>query len=74
MKKLILTLVFVFAMGVFYMVEASILEINLTDCASQAWEEADQLNQDYIDNGGSGFSDWDMWDLTDYYYEQCMEE
>ena len=56
------------------MTENQILSINLDDCASWAWDKADELNQNYIDAGGPGYSDWDMWELTDYYYNQCIQE
>jgi hypothetical protein len=63
-KKIILSVVFVFAS--FAMVNAN--EQYGDDCVEYAWAKTDQLQEDT----GANWSDWDYWDVTNYYYEQCM--
>ena len=74
MKKLILGMVFVFATGT--MLNANTVKVNTIpdefECAELAWNKADKLNATYTEASGNSYSDWDMWELTNSYYESCM--
>ncbi|MFT5214813.1 MAG: hypothetical protein ACI9WV_002547 [Patiriisocius sp.] len=71
MKKLILGMVFVFATGTMMNATNSSIEITApSNCTEWAWAKADQLQAD----SPSTLSDWDMWEVTNTYYAECMGE
>ena len=78
MKKIVLILIFIFSFSSLSVLNANTLSKNQTmviepyDCTARAWEKADELNEYYISTGGPGYSNWNLWDLTEYYYEKCL--
>jgi hypothetical protein len=74
MKKLILGMVFVFATGTMMNANSNItLDIINPDefeCAESSWAKADELQADTPNT----LSDWDMWEVTNTYYAECMGE
>lgn len=69
MKKLILAMVFVFATGTMVNAKASINETSpdSMECAEYAWNEVSEAASQ-----NSQLSDWDLWEMTDAVYEDCM--
>lgn len=62
-------MVFVFATGT--MMNASTFSSQNPDefeCAEIAWAAADQLQEETPNT----LSDWDMWEITNFEFEQCM--
>lgn len=43
-------------------------------CVDYAWKKADELNENYEKLTGRSYSDWDLWDITNAYYESCIND
>ncbi|WP_298883186.1 hypothetical protein [uncultured Polaribacter sp.] len=75
MKKLILAMVFVFATGtIMNATSTNNLNPDPIDCATSAWNEADEVNASYAAASGHSYSEWDLWEITNTLYEDCMGE
>lgn len=73
MKKIILGIVFVFATGTIVNASTSINQNpDEFECAEFAWNKADEVNASYAEAAGHNYSDWDMWELTNHHFEECM--
>jgi hypothetical protein len=73
MKKLILAMVFVFFTGTMMNANTSNnLQQEQEDCATQAWNGADEVNDSYAAASGHSYSEWDLWEITNTLYEDCM--
>ena len=68
MKKIILGMVFVISLTLNSFTIKVENESLGDDCVEYAWDKTDQVQEDT----GANWSDWDYWDVTNYYYEQCL--